>query len=31
MSAVENILDRTFGLSAKGVTAGSEIRGDSIR
>ena len=26
MSAVENILDRTFGLSAKGVTAGSEIR-----
>ena len=26
MSAVDNILDRTFGLSAKGVTAGSEIR-----
>mgnify|MGYP005695679469 FL=1 len=26
MSAVDNILDRTFGLSAKGVTASSEIR-----
>ena len=26
MSAVDNILDRTFGLSAKGVTVGSEIR-----
>ena len=26
MSAVDNILDRTFGLSAKGVTAASEIR-----
>ena len=26
MTAVDNILDRTFGLSAKGVTAASEIR-----